>query len=106
MCIRDSPNAAFAAKEHRALVISGKAAYLLGPAEPAIGLGGDLVEVFHIHGVEAFVKGDGLHIHIGPKQFGPFDLDTGSRIQNGLGAAGGINPQILQTFFITAMCIL
>ena len=92
--------AALAAKKNGSLVKNGQAGDLHRAGGAYKGVGGDAVEIPHVHGVEAPVKGDGLHVDVRIQQFGATRLHRHGPVQDLLAAPGGVDPQVLNTIFI------
>lgn len=92
--------AALAAKEHRPLAEHGQAAHLDGAGRPHKGVGGDAVEIPHIHSIEAPVESDRFHIDVRVQQLGAPGLDGLGPVDHLLRAAGGVNSQIFYAVFI------
>jgi len=95
-------SAALAAEEDDAFIEDAQAFDLDGSGAGAVGVQGNAVEEAHIHGIEAPIKDDGLHIDIGIEQLGLTAL-------NGLGAAediltrlSGVEAQVFDTVLIAA----
>lgn len=94
--------AALAAEEDDPLVKDGQAADLHRPGGAHEGVGGDAVEVAHIHGVEAPVEADGLHVGGDVQKLGLAGLHAAGPIQGALGALGEIDAKILDAVLVTA----
>ena len=94
--------AALAAEEHDPLTEHGQAADLDGAGRPHKGIGCDAVEVPHIHGKEAPVEGDRLHINVRVQQLGGPGLDGLGPVDYLLRTAGGVNSQILDAVLVSA----
>ena len=92
--------ASFAAKEDHPLVKHGQTGDLHRPGSPHKGVGGDAVEVPHIHGVESPVEGDRLHIDVRVQQLGAAGFYRHCPVDDLLAAPGGVDPQILDTVLI------
>lgn len=92
--------ASFAAKEDHPLVKHGQTGDLHRPGGSHKGVGGDAVEVPHIHGVESPVEGDRLHIDVRVQQLGAASLYRHCSVDDLLAAPGGVDPQVLDTVLI------
>lgn len=94
--------AALAAKEDDPLVEDGQTGDLHRPGGAHEGVGGNAVEVAHVHGVEALVEADGIHVGGDVQQFSAAGLYIAGPVQGTLGALGEIDPKILDTVLVTA----
>ena len=92
--------AAFAAKEDHPLVKHRQTGDLHGAGGAHKGVGGNAVEVPHIHGVEPPVEGDRLHIDVRVQQLGATRLHRYRPVNDLLAAPGGVDPQVLDAVFI------
>lgn len=91
---------ALAAEEHGPLAEHGQAADLDGAGRPHEGVGGDAVEIPHVHGIEAPVEGDRFHIDVREQQLGGSGLDGLGPVDYLLRAAGGVKSQILDAVLV------
>ena len=66
------------------------------------GLAVDDVEVGHVHGVEAPVEADGVGVHVGVDQRGALRPDAEGGVDDGLGADGGVDPQVVDAVLVSA----
>ena len=94
--------AALAAEEDDPLVEHAQAADLDGTGGAHKGVGGDAVEVADVHGEEAPVEADGLHVDVHIEQLSLAGADGHSPVNGALGALGGVEAQILDTVLIPA----
>ena len=92
--------APLAAEQDDPLVKDGQAADLHRPGGPHEGVGGDAVEVPHIHRVEPPVEGDRLHVDVGVQQLGAARLHRNRPVNDLLAAPGGVDPQVLDAVFV------
>ena len=97
---------AFAAEEHSPLAEHSQATDLDGTGSTYKGIGGNTVEIPHIHGIEAPIKGDRLHVDVRVQQFGGPGLDGLGPVNHLLGAAGGVNSQIFDAVLIGRYSVL
>ena len=98
--------AALAAEENDPLVKNAQTADLHRPGGAHKGIGSDLVEVAHIHGVETTVETHRLNIDVNIQQLGAAGLDAHGPLNGGLGALGGVEAKILDTILIGRYSVL
>ena len=98
--------AALAAEEHHPLAERSQTADLNGAGRPHEGVGGNTVEIPHIHSIETPVEGNRFHINVRVQQLGTSGLDGLGPINHLLRAAGGINSQILNAVLIERYSVL
>ena len=93
---------ALAAKEDDPLVEDGQTGNLHRTGGAHKGVGGNAVEIPHIHRVEALIEANGIHIGGDVQQLSAAGLHIAGTVQGALGALGEIDPQVFDTVFITA----
>ena len=64
------------------------------------GVGGDAVEIAHVHRVKAAVEADGLYVDVHVQQLGLAGLDADGPVDGALGALGGVEAQVFDTVLI------
>ncbi len=94
--------ASLAAEEDDPLVKDGKAGDLHGPGGAHKGVGGNAVEIAHVHSVEALVEANGIHVGGDVQKLRTAGLHVAGTVQSALGALGKIDPQVLDAVLVTA----
>jgi hypothetical protein len=91
--------AALAAEKNGTFVKNSQTTNLHGAGSSCEGVGGDAIEVAHIHGKESAVEVNRLYVDVGAKQLSIAGFDRHRTVKDFLRSFGGIDAEILDAVF-------